>query len=382
MILTIAQLPAISFLSLASASEDQYGVYYRHGRVFGKLVHYDPDRDMGIIYGSVFVAEPDGEWRFVESRKFHLVNPTGNDLRETLAASIGRTVGVEGALQVWPGQKEEVLAVQSIEFSDYQVNTPPWFAFGKTIRTEKIFKFNLNSVTDFVNTLAGLQKAANVPQSERLSTKDAADLASRIASPGPGDRNLADTVRDGFERKWNEKWCVAKDQSAMEDLRSGVGGWQFYEGILGYSNSYVSSAPIIRKDVTAFMNAVTPGGGAPEESGPAIMCAYITVKSESGEIKEAEASGVLVDNIPDLLRFLKDPNKSNLQTWKLHGVDAENAQVMEDRLCWISGRRVLVYDPYTGQLVDQYFALDKYLTRSGFENVLDVGNMVIGEGGV
>jgi len=378
----MAQIMVLSSISIASASEDQYGIYYRHGRVFGKLIHYDQDRDLGIIYGSVFVKESDGEWRLVESKKFHLVNPTGNDVRETLSSSIGRTAGVEGDLQVWPGQKEEVLAVQSIELSDYQINTPPWFAFGKTIRTEKIFKFNLTSVNDFVNILAGLHNAANLPQDERLSIKHTSDLASRIASPGPGDRQFAYAVRDEFERNWNEKWCVAKDQPATDDLRSGVGGWQFYEGVLGYGNSYVSSAPVIRKDITAFMDAVRQGGGSPEESGPAIMCAYINVKRELGEIVEIKASGVLFDNAPDLLTAFKDKKQLNLQTWKLKGVGEKKVEVMEDNLCWISGERVLVYDPFTGQLIDQYFALDKFLTRNGFENVLDVGKMVIGEGGV
>jgi len=44
----------------------------------------------------------------------------------------------------------------------------------------------------------------------------------------------------------------------------------------------------------------------------------------------------------------------------------------------------LVYetDQKTGRshLVDQYFALDRHLTRDGFDNVLDVYKGVIGEG--
>lgn len=380
---TVTLLMAGAGPSATSAGEEPYGIYYRHGRVFGKLIHYDHDRDLGIIFGSVFVAEPGDEWRLVESRKFHLVNPIGNDVREKLSAATGRTVGVEGELQVWPGQKEEVLVAQLVEFSDYRIDTPPWYAFGKTIRTEKVYKFNLNSVTDFVNILAGLRDAAGIPQDVRLSKEETSELAGRVLNPGPGDRDLADTVRDELERKWNEKWCVAKDRSALEELRQGTGGWQFYEGVLGYSNSYVARAPLIRRDIVKFMDAISPGGGTPEESGPAVMCAYITVSRDRyGKIVKVTSSGALYDSITGLLGAMENPSGMNLETWRLEGWSEDDAEIMEGKLCWLSGRRVLVYDPITGQLVDQYFALNKYLTRKGFENVLDFGNKVIGEGGV
>jgi len=381
-----ALLMAGAGLSAASA-EDQYGIYYRHGRVFGKLIHYDHDRDLSIIYGSVFIAEPGGKWRLVESRKFHLVNPVGNDVRETLAAT-GRTVGAEGNLQVWPGQKEEVLAARSVEFSNYGIDTPPWYAFGKTIRTEKVYKFNLkNSVTDFVNILAGLRDSAGLPQDVRLSGEETLELAGRVLNPVPGDRIFAGAVKDEYQRKWNEKWCVAKDRTAMEDLRRGTGGWQFYEGALGYGNSYIAKAPLIRRDIVRFMDAVSPGGGAPEESGQAVMCAYITVsRNRDGKIVKVTASGALYDSVTGLLGAMKNPSGMNLETWRLEGWSEGDAEVMEGKLCWLSGSRVLVYktDPETGKeyLVDQYFALSKHLTRDGFENVLDFGNKVIGEGGV
>lgn len=127
-------LIGINAIFAASAFDDQYGVYYRHGRVFGKIIHYDLERDLVIVFGSVFVSEPGGQWRRVESRKFHLVKPAGNDLRETLAASVGRTVGVEGQLMAWPGQKEEILEARSVDFHDCRIETPPWYAFVPSAR--------------------------------------------------------------------------------------------------------------------------------------------------------------------------------------------------------------------------------------------------------
>jgi len=364
--------------------DDQYGVYYRHGRVFGKVIQYDPAGDLVVVFGSVFVSEPGGQWRLVESSKFHLVNPVGNDLRESLAAAVGRTVGVEGQLKVWPGQKEEVLAASSVDFQDYRIDTPPWYAFGVTVRPEKIYKFNLNSVNDFVNVLSGLQQAAGIPQNVRLTRDSVGKLQSRIAGQAPDDRQLIARVRNKLEEKWNEKWCVTRDNQASNQLRAGVGGWQFYGGLLGYGNCYVSGAPAIRRDITAFMNAVRPGGGNPEESGRAVMCAYVAAERDrSGQIVRITASGALYDSALDLMEAMKNPTVLNLETWRLEGWGQEAAEAMEGKLCWLSGSRVLVYETAqkTGRshLVNQYFSMDSYLTREGFDNVLDVYKGVIGE---
>jgi len=371
----------------AYTADDQYGIYYRNSRIFGKLIHYDPDRDLGIVYGSVFVSELGGEWRLIESRKFHLVNPIGNDMRENIIAAVGKTIGVEGELKVWPGLKEEVLVAKSIELQDYPIEIPPWFAFGKTIRTEKIFKFNLNNVTDFVNVLAGLQHAAGIPQKVRLTGAEVELKTARVISPSSGEREFSTLVKNEFEKKWNEKWCVAKDKEIANELRAGVGGWQFYQGVLGFSNSYISNATVIRKDITAFMDAVRAGGSTPVKSGQATMCAFVTVSRDRyGSIKQVTVSGALYDSVPGLLEAMKNPVKMNLETWRMEGWDQDTAEMMEGKLCWLSGNRILVYetDPKTGKsrLVDQYFALDRHLTREGFENVLDIGKGIIGEGGI
>ncbi|MFZ5651168.1 MAG: hypothetical protein ACOY4I_09960 [Bacillota bacterium] len=369
-----------------SSFDDQYGIYYRHGRVFGKIIHFDSERDLVIIYGSLFVAEPGGQWRRVESRKFHPVNPVGNDIHDTMAGSVGRTVGAEGQLLAWPGQKEEILVAQSVDFHDYPIETPPWCAFGVTIRPERIYKFNLDDITKFVNILSGLQQAANIPQSSRLTGVEISKISTRITNFETWDRELSSRVKREIEKSWNEKWCVTRDSRVSNELRAGVGGWQFYQGLLGYSNCYISSAPVIRKNITAFMDAVRAGSGSHKESGPAVMCACVTVERDRfGKVIEVKASGALYDSVSDLLEIIKNPVGINLETWRLEGWNQEVAKVMEGKLCWLSGSRVLVYktDPGTGRryLADQYFTLDEYLTRDGFDNVLDVGNSLIGEGG-
>jgi hypothetical protein len=367
----------LSSKAIYAIFDDQYGIYYRHGRVFGKIIDLDLERNLVIIYGSIFVAEPGGQWRWVESRKFHLVNPAGNDMRDTMAGSVGRTVGAEGQLLTWPGQKEEILVAQSVDFHDYPIETPPWYALGVTIHPERICKFNLDNVAEFVNVLSGLQRAADIPQNARLTEDEISKISTRITTAETWDRELSARVKREIEKSWNEKWCVTRDNRVSNELRAGVGGWQFYQGLLGYSNCYISSAPVIRKNITAFMDAVRAGSGPLEESGPAVMCAYVTVERDRfEEIVKVKASGALYDSISDLLEAMKNPIGINLETWHLEGWNQEVAKVIEGKLCWLSGSRVLVYktDPRTGRryLADQYFALDEYLTRDGFDNVLDV----------
>lgn len=382
--LITAFITAAIFLMMAISAfaDDSFGVYYRNARVFGKIITYDPDRDVSIVYGSIYAGEPGGSWRLVESRKFHLLQPVYPDVREKLSVGTGKTILAEGNLVVWPGQKEEVLLARNISYQNYRIGTPAWFAFGKTVRTEQIYKFNMDSVTDVVDVLAGIALKADIPQDKRLAQNETAVVAGRIASPGPDDRIFSSEVKSEFNRRWNYKWCVVKDQGAANDLRKGVGGWQFYQGLLGQNNCYIESAPVIRKDLNAFMDAVRPGGGTPEEEGPAVMCAYVHVtRDRYGNIVNVTASGALYDTIPGLLTALKNPENLNLETWRLEGWTEEGAEQMDGKLCWLSGARVLVYDE-KGNLVDQYFGMRNFLTRNGFDNILDVGNYLIGQGGI
>lgn len=371
---------------------DPYGVYYRHARVYGKMVHYDPDRDICVVYGSVLVKEPGGAWRTLESKKYHTVQPATHPVRKTLSNAANKTVALEGTLNAWPGQKDEVLMATSVQFDDYQIEIPEWYAFGKTLKTEQIYKFNLNIPNDFIDVLAGLARVMSVPQDKRLTPKEVAGINELITNPKTQDeRRLSAQVKSKFYEDWNTKWLVSKNGTTANELRAGVGGWQFYRGLLGYGNCYVEEAPVIRKDLTYFMDAVTKGGGTPEEEGDAIMCAYINVvrqRDETGveRIVKVTASGALYDTVPGFYQALKDPSEPNLETWRLEGWTKKDAELMENKLCWLSGRRVLVYayNEETGKsvLIDKYFSLNNYLTRAGFDNLLDISNKTITEGGI
>lgn len=139
------------------------------------------------------------------------------------------------------------------------------------------------------------------------------------------------------------------------------------------------------------MDSVTTGGGTPEKDGAAIMFAHINVtrerdKSGQNRIVKVTASGALYDTLPGFYNALTNPSNLNLETWKIEGWSDEDIRTMENNLCWISGDRVLIYETNkkSGKrtLVDQYFRLENYLTRDCFNNILDVGNEIITEGGI
>lgn len=371
------------FPAAAEPYRDPNGVYYKQARVFGKEVTFDSQRNLAVIFGSIYVYEPDSGWQLVDSRKFHLVAPVNYQVGDSLAGAVNKTVAVEGPYQAWPGQKEEVIEGHKVEIADYPIEMPPWYAFGKTVTPDHIVKVNLSQATDLVDVLAGLRETAGIPQDRRLAPGEVTQMAGAIISPtDDASRSLAAGMRSELAKAWNDKYVVTKDNAAANDLRSGVGGWQFYEGLLGYNNSYIEKAPLIRKNLDAFMDAVHPGGGTPEKEGPAAMYGLVQAERDKyGKLIKVTASGALMDTVPGLLQAIANPSSAQIETWRLEGWNEKEAAEMDGRYCWLSGSRVLVRDE-KGGLKDQYFSLRNYLTRDGFNNTLDITRNVIGEGGV
>lgn len=385
----------LSFLAITPAlantsDEDPYGIYYRHARIFGKIMHYEPERDLCTVYGSVFVREPYGNWRTLGTKKFLTVQPQNQTVRDTFKDSQDETIITEGALNLWPGQKEEVLLAQTAELVQYDIDIPDWYGFGKTIKTEQIYEFNLSTVSDFVDILANLAQYTDVSQNKRLTTEQISEITQLITNPRPDQYQLYEKIKDEFQANWDIKWCVAKDTQAANQLRSGVGGFQIYKGHLSH-NCYIKEAPVIRKNLDTFMDTVTAGGDTPEEEGSAVMYAKIHVtrdKDKKGKeiITRVTASGALYDTLPNFYNALKDPSDLNLETWELKGWSEKDIELMEGNYCWLSGNRVLIYkdSTITGKpiLVEQYYTLNNYLTQDGFNNILDVANKAITQGGI
>ncbi|WP_042315785.1 hypothetical protein [Desulfofarcimen acetoxidans] len=198
----------LSFLPSAKAvyAEENYSMFYGHSRIFGKIVNYDSERNMVVIYGSIYVRDNNYTWQLIKSKKFTEIIPEYENIKQILISNMGKTVSCEGSLESWAGQNEEIFKAREVTPQEYAIETPNWYAFGKTIKTGIIYKYNLTDITDFVNILFGVYKAE---KTENLQV-----------------------IRKEFSKNWNTKWCITKNNSIADELRQGVGGWQIYQGLL------------------------------------------------------------------------------------------------------------------------------------------------------
>ncbi|MGB9662433.1 MAG: hypothetical protein ACPL5F_10555, partial [Moorellaceae bacterium] len=250
--------------ALAVDGGDTPAVYYRHATLQGRVITYDTERDLFILFGSYEVDEGDG-WRVVNSSKFHRVRPESGDVRRFLLGRLEQGTRVFGSYEAWTGQQEEVFGATDVEPVDQAPECPVWYAFGKTLRPERIAKFNLFTANDFVQVLAGLKDALaaggfDLPPGRRLTAEEVATLKARIENPtSEADRTLVRNVRSWWENNWNLKWAVEKNLRAYNELAASVGGSTFYVGRLGVSNCYIMSAPVGRKDIDAFMAGAKEG---------------------------------------------------------------------------------------------------------------------------
>ncbi|AEG58935.1 hypothetical protein [Desulforamulus ruminis] len=349
----------LAFPTLCLASDNS--LYYKNARMTGKVIFYDSGQESAVVYGSIYVEKQNLAWELIQSQKFERVIPVTAEAKKSLLDNLNQTVEMEGSLDRWAGQNDEIFQAKKVTPKDLDIDTPKWYALGKTIKPERVYKTNLYGVNDFVDRLAALAEAM----------EDKSDLPA---------------IRRAFQKNWNFKWCLLKDTKANEDQMQGVGGWQIYEGLVGLDNCYIEQSPIIRKHLDAFMDAAGPGGGTPEKEGQALMCATIRAsRDERGKIISLTASGPLYDSLPGFLQALKNPTGLHRETWRLEGWSEAEAKEMEGQLCWLSGSRQCVYETNEkGKkvLVDQYYALSNYLTRDDFDRTLDAGREFIGEGGV
>ena len=335
--------------------------------MFGKVITYDESRNTAIVYGSTYVRDSNYKWNHINSQKYTRVIPQTNQAKTILIDNIEKTVSIEGSLSSWIGQSDEIFMAYRVTPQAYVIETPTWYGFGKTIRPERIYKTNLNNITDFVDRLAPLADVLNTRNNSNKTVNADDDMVA---------------IRKVFRENWDLKWAVAKDLSTQNEQIKGVGGWQFYQGYLGRDNCYIETSPVTRKNIDVFMDAVRPGGGSPEKSGPAIMYAYTTIERDRyGNIQKAFVSGALYDSLPGFLKALEKPTTLNKETWELRGWDEETIKTMEKNPCWISGSRVLVYDE-EGALIDQYYALRNCLTKEEFNQTLNKSRDLIGQGGM
>lgn len=360
-------------ISYGYAKEPEPGTFYRYARVYGKIIHFDKEQNRAILFGSVYYMEPQKGWYLAQRKKFSVAHPTNDLTKREIAQNVGKCGASEGVINLLPSQKEEVFSAHRFKLDpNGKIKIDPWYAFGLTQRTERIQKMNLSKdFKNFVKMLESGRKVMGIPENRRLSLDEAKKIAALQRT-----KNIYN-FRQWSNVYWNNKWCVPKEDPIQEELRRGVGGWQFYEGLIGIDNCYVTRADLQRKHIDKLMNFVPNGGGMSDE-GPAVMCAHVSIQVDKYEnIVQVDASGFLHDNPQDWLKVFRNPNEGNAESWKLSISEDRAKELKEiqerahDDICWLSGDRVFVRDK-DGNIIDQYFAVENSITRIGFNNVLNV----------
>ncbi len=389
-------LCVITTTSKAEANSEQ-GIYFQNAKLNGKMVAFNSDRGIYVVYGNVTV-EDRGQWQTVEANKFIRVKPSvGWVEEEEIKKYMGKGVTMYGSYIAYGDQIEEYFRAKKAEAAasyPKPVNEN-WIGFGKSIQTLNAVKFNINKVTDFVDVLAAGRDALagmNVEHNQveyAMPSKEVEKLAESIRYPkNMAEREQRKRMLDWWISHWNFKWFVEKNIDIYNENDRSVGGSAFFTGKLGYANCYLEEVPVIRPDIDNFMKNAHSGGGFEEESGIGVFFAGVSaVRDEEDwphEIIALYASGPLFYMPQDLISgFLKNDVKS--QSWRLEGWDRHRAEILAGKKCWLSGSRVLVYwtDPKTGKtyLVDHYFAVNKTLTQDEFNTMLDLQRELISQGG-
>lgn len=72
--------------------------------------------------------------------------------------------------------------------------------------------FSLYKVNDFVNILAGLGKAIDIPQDQRLTQVEVSGKTKLPNNPGPENRQMVNQIRNELKTNWYNKWLVVKNE--------------------------------------------------------------------------------------------------------------------------------------------------------------------------
>jgi len=362
LLITILMSP----VSYGYAKDPDPGAFYRHARVYGKIVYFDKEQNRAILFGSVFYKEPQRGWYLAQRKKFSIAYPSNDLTKKEIAQNIDKCGAAEGVINLLPSQKEEVFSVHRFKLDpNGKIETDPWYAFGLTQRTERIQKMNLSKdFKNFVKMLESGRKTMGISEDRRLSLDEAKKAATFQKA-----KNVYN-FRQWSNIYWNTKWCVPKEDPIQSELRRGVGGWQFYEGLVGIDNCYITRADLQRKHIDKLMSSVPNGGGMSDE-GPAVMCAHVITQTDKyGNIVRVDASGFLHDNPQDWINVFRDSNEGNAESWKL-SISDDRAKKLHGNICWLSGTRIFVRDK-DGNIIDRYFGVENSITKIGFNNVLDV----------
>lgn len=370
--------------------------------IVGQLLHYDESSDTFTIYGRHSRLNNNNVWQIIETQKFFQLLPTQDSQRDTLKNNLGSGIKAFGTFHTAVGLREQTLLLRTIQPYDPNLDRKAgvpaafgptegpfaWNGFGVVVQPTRFSKMDLTRASDFVNYLAGVRDAylgENGERQDRVVTPDKSlpGIKEVLSGTKPADATYK-RIADWWHSRMKTHDFLEKDTRALNECIQAAGGLAFFTGKLGTNTGLVEFVPAMRKDLDHFMNQGSFYGSLElkEQSGIFFARLRSETVTENGVKKiQLYATGPFFETVSELVGAIRSASGGS-ETWRLEGWSLERGMAIEDESCWISGTKVLVREPETGNIIDYYFSVDKTLTQKELDSCLNLLREVAKEGGV
>ncbi len=406
LIVIISTLPVLAATN-APWGSSSLGKIHRKAAVVGKVIAHSSETDSYVVYGRLSMDSGQG-YRVYERRKFYRVYPRCGGTDTALSSNIGSGLKVFGTYELCTGtgNEEKLLADEASPYdpaTDIRVGEEPaygpgvgpydWVGFGVPVITTKAFDITVNRSSDVVNTLAQMYDAVDFKTQN--AGKENAGQIFKTLNP--------ESIKQ-LRQVWQQykiSWFIEKDLETLNQMRRAVGGSTYFFGLHGGTTDYIEQVPLLRPQVDSFMEAVENAGqGHFEEwACPAVFYGIVSKNNPTVYFDGVYFQDDKPHNMVDSISSQEDINKEN---WRIEGLNVNIAESVNQKYCWFSGQRVLVYEYiddegkthtvhiYNGSLkddpeytlIDYYITVNKILTKADYNLMLDLTRELAMRGGV
>lgn len=405
----------ISTLPVQAATNSPWGSsslgkIHRKAAVVGKVIAHSSETDSYVVYGRLSIDSGQG-YRVHERRKFYRVYPRCQGANAALSSNIGSGLKVFGTYELCTGSgnEEKLLADEASPYdpaTDISVGEEPaygpgvgpydWVGFGVPVITTKAFDITVNRSSDVVNILAQMYDAVDF----RNQNQENARQILKSLNP--------ESIKQ-LRQVWQQykiSWFIEKDLEVLNQMRQAIGGSTYYFGLHGETTDYIEQVPLLRPQVDTYMRTVemAPQGQFEEWACPAAFYGKISRHYIDEENQSVYFNGVYFqdDKPRNMVNSISSQNDINKENWRIEGLNKYMVESVNQKYCWFSGQRVLVYEYtddegkthtvyiYDGSLkddpeytlVDYYITINKILTKAEYNIMLDLTRELAMRGGV
>lgn len=414
--------------------QSSLGQLYRIAAIVGQIISYNQENDSYVVFGRLSVDDGTG-YQIFEKRKFYRVYPKWGGTDTELAKMIGQGVKIFGSFEcaVGVGNEEKLFAEKVTPYdpnTDIQAGMEPafgagigpkaWIGYGVPVLTSKVVQMEVTKSSDVINQIVELKDILAVPSNGIIDAKKyCRDLFNANASSDRQER--IKQARNSWQKTWSPRWFLDKDLKTNSEMQRAVQGTAFIYGQSGGTNGYIDKVPVIRPDVDKFMEAIEKDFrvGFEEWAAPSVFYGLVSKipdelvddNKKPKDFTKMNFTGVYYsDNNPKAMVDAiaaagQGHSVKTKETWRIERVPVKRITELDNKQCWISGQRVLVYlHTYTDSkgknhselvevndgriddpdysLVDYYIIPNKIITKTDYNFMVSLIREIAMQGGM